>query len=69
MTGEVGLARSQSRGLTRKRGQVIIRVGNRDVHVQCGDARHSLYIEALMAREIGPDNTAPRAVLAFVASL
>eukprot|EP00959_Pyramimonas_sp_CCMP1952_P191735 4009374-Pyramimonas_sp.AAC.1 len=26
------------------RGQVIIRVGNRDIHVQYGDARHSLYI-------------------------
>eukprot|EP00959_Pyramimonas_sp_CCMP1952_P053698 1123477-Pyramimonas_sp.AAC.1 len=28
------------------RGQVIIRAGSRDVQVQYGDARHSLYIEA-----------------------
>eukprot|EP00959_Pyramimonas_sp_CCMP1952_P288330 6029262-Pyramimonas_sp.AAC.1 len=34
-----------------ERGQVIIRVGSRDVQVQCGDARHSLYIEALIARD------------------
>eukprot|EP00959_Pyramimonas_sp_CCMP1952_P462713 9483704-Pyramimonas_sp.AAC.1 len=52
-----------------KRGQVIIRVGNRDVQVQYGDARHSLYIEALIAREIGSDISALRAVLTFVASL
>eukprot|EP00959_Pyramimonas_sp_CCMP1952_P243532 5090516-Pyramimonas_sp.AAC.1 len=51
------------------RGQVIIRVGNRDVQVQYGDARHSLYIEALIAREIGSDNTALRTALTFVASL
>eukprot|EP00959_Pyramimonas_sp_CCMP1952_P120190 2513037-Pyramimonas_sp.AAC.1 len=52
-----------------ERGQVIIRVGNRDVQVQCCDARHSLYIEALTARAIGSDNTALRTVLTFVASL
>eukprot|EP00959_Pyramimonas_sp_CCMP1952_P144158 3017887-Pyramimonas_sp.AAC.1 len=51
------------------RGQVIIRVGNRDVQVQHGDARQSLYTEALIAREIGSDNTALRTMLAFVASL
>eukprot|EP00959_Pyramimonas_sp_CCMP1952_P303119 6342548-Pyramimonas_sp.AAC.1 len=50
-------------------GQVIIRVGNRDVQVQRGDAGHSLYIEALIAREIGSDNTALRTVLAVVSSL
>eukprot|EP00959_Pyramimonas_sp_CCMP1952_P071056 1483443-Pyramimonas_sp.AAC.1 len=33
-----------------ERGQVIIRVGNRDVQVQYGDAGHSLNIEALVAR-------------------
>eukprot|EP00959_Pyramimonas_sp_CCMP1952_P328212 6871524-Pyramimonas_sp.AAC.1 len=52
-----------------ERGQVIIRVGNRDVQVHYGDARHSLYIEALIARETGCDNTALRTVLTFVASL
>eukprot|EP00959_Pyramimonas_sp_CCMP1952_P107530 2247884-Pyramimonas_sp.AAC.1 len=52
-----------------EKGQVIIRAGNRDVQVQCGDARHSLYIEALIAREIGPDNTELRTVLTCVASL
>eukprot|EP00959_Pyramimonas_sp_CCMP1952_P090023 1884499-Pyramimonas_sp.AAC.2 len=51
------------------RGQVIIRVGNRDVQVQYRDARHSLYIEALIAREIGSDSAALRTVLTFVASL
>eukprot|EP00959_Pyramimonas_sp_CCMP1952_P283217 5920282-Pyramimonas_sp.AAC.1 len=51
-TGEAGMARP--------RGQVIIRVVNRDVQVQYGDARHSLYIEASIAREIGSDNTALR---------
>eukprot|EP00959_Pyramimonas_sp_CCMP1952_P128956 2696848-Pyramimonas_sp.AAC.1 len=50
-----------------ERGQVIIRVGNRDVEVQCGDAIHSLYTEALIARQIGSDNTALRTVLTFVA--
>eukprot|EP00959_Pyramimonas_sp_CCMP1952_P247320 5169994-Pyramimonas_sp.AAC.1 len=50
-------------------GPVILRMGNRDVQFQCGDARHSLYIEALIAREIGSDNTALRAVLTCVASL
>eukprot|EP00959_Pyramimonas_sp_CCMP1952_P086796 1815504-Pyramimonas_sp.AAC.1 len=52
-----------------ERGQVVIRVGNRDVQVQRGDARHSPYIEALITRETGPDNTALRTVLTFVASL
>eukprot|EP00959_Pyramimonas_sp_CCMP1952_P015661 331518-Pyramimonas_sp.AAC.1 len=52
-----------------KRGQVSIRVGNRDVQVQYGDARRSLYIEALIAREIGSDSAAVRTVLTFVASL
>eukprot|EP00959_Pyramimonas_sp_CCMP1952_P002220 45908-Pyramimonas_sp.AAC.1 len=52
-----------------ERGQVIIRVDNRDVQVQYGDARHSLYIEALIAREIGSDNTALRTALTFVAGL
>eukprot|EP00959_Pyramimonas_sp_CCMP1952_P337625 7070249-Pyramimonas_sp.AAC.1 len=51
------------------RGQVIIRVGSRDVQVQYGDARHSVYIEALIAREIGSDNIALRTALTFVASL
>eukprot|EP00959_Pyramimonas_sp_CCMP1952_P276256 5774622-Pyramimonas_sp.AAC.1 len=44
-------------------------MGNRDVQVQCVDARHSLYIEALIASEIGSDNIALRTVLTFVASL
>eukprot|EP00959_Pyramimonas_sp_CCMP1952_P140973 2950571-Pyramimonas_sp.AAC.1 len=44
-------------------------VGNRDVRVQHGDARHSLYIEALIARETGSGDTALRTVLTFVASL
>eukprot|EP00959_Pyramimonas_sp_CCMP1952_P404008 8465692-Pyramimonas_sp.AAC.1 len=52
-----------------KRGQVITRVGNRDVQVQYGGARHSLYIEALIAREIGSNSIALRTVLTFVASL
>eukprot|EP00959_Pyramimonas_sp_CCMP1952_P430846 9023238-Pyramimonas_sp.AAC.1 len=51
------------------RGPVIIQVGNRDVQVQCGDARHSLYIEALIAREIGSDNAALRTVSTSMASL
>eukprot|EP00959_Pyramimonas_sp_CCMP1952_P333367 6980521-Pyramimonas_sp.AAC.1 len=33
------------------------------------DASHSLYIEALIAREVGSDNTALRTVSTFVASL
>eukprot|EP00959_Pyramimonas_sp_CCMP1952_P052023 1087414-Pyramimonas_sp.AAC.1 len=37
-------------------GQVIVRFGNRDVQVQRGDAGHSLYIEALITREIGSDS-------------
>eukprot|EP00959_Pyramimonas_sp_CCMP1952_P023862 500409-Pyramimonas_sp.AAC.1 len=45
-----------------ERGQVVIRVGNRDVQVQYGDARHSLDTEALIARETGPDNIALRTV-------
>eukprot|EP00959_Pyramimonas_sp_CCMP1952_P192596 4027210-Pyramimonas_sp.AAC.1 len=52
-----------------ERGQVIIRVGKRDVQAKCGDARHSLYIEALVAREIGSDDTALRTMLTFVASI
>eukprot|EP00959_Pyramimonas_sp_CCMP1952_P028129 590230-Pyramimonas_sp.AAC.1 len=44
-------------------------MGNRDVQAQYVDARHSLYIEALVAREIGADNTALRTALTFVASL
>eukprot|EP00959_Pyramimonas_sp_CCMP1952_P180712 3778563-Pyramimonas_sp.AAC.1 len=51
------------------RGQVIVQVGNRDVQVQHADARHSLYIEAMITREIGSDNTALRTALAVVASL
>eukprot|EP00959_Pyramimonas_sp_CCMP1952_P097797 2043894-Pyramimonas_sp.AAC.1 len=44
-------------------------MGNRDVQAQCDDARHSLYIEALIAREVGSDNTALQIALTFVASL
>eukprot|EP00959_Pyramimonas_sp_CCMP1952_P267936 5601967-Pyramimonas_sp.AAC.1 len=51
------------------RGQVIMRVGNRDVQVQCGDARRALYIEALIARDTGSDNAAGRTALTFIASL
>eukprot|EP00959_Pyramimonas_sp_CCMP1952_P274263 5732703-Pyramimonas_sp.AAC.2 len=51
------------------RGQVIIRAGSRDVQVQYGDARHSLYTEALIAREIGSDSTALRTVLTSVANV
>eukprot|EP00959_Pyramimonas_sp_CCMP1952_P360228 7543172-Pyramimonas_sp.AAC.1 len=47
----------------------MIRVGSREVQVQCGDVRHSLYIEALIARGIGSDNAALRTALTFVASL
>eukprot|EP00959_Pyramimonas_sp_CCMP1952_P430887 9024139-Pyramimonas_sp.AAC.1 len=50
-------------------GLVIVRIGNRDVQIQYGDARHSLYIEASMATETGSDNTALRIALTFVASL
>eukprot|EP00959_Pyramimonas_sp_CCMP1952_P053438 1117968-Pyramimonas_sp.AAC.1 len=67
-TGEAGMARSRSRH-DPDRGQVIIRVGSRDVQVQYGDARHSLNIDALMARELGSDNTALGTALTFVASL
>eukprot|EP00959_Pyramimonas_sp_CCMP1952_P141882 2969775-Pyramimonas_sp.AAC.1 len=42
------------------RGQAIIRVGSLGVQVLHGDARHSRCIEALVAREIGSDNTALR---------
>eukprot|EP00959_Pyramimonas_sp_CCMP1952_P162919 3405942-Pyramimonas_sp.AAC.1 len=52
-----------------ERGQVMIRVGSRDVQVQYDDARHSFYIEALIARGIGSDNIALRTLLTFVASL
>eukprot|EP00959_Pyramimonas_sp_CCMP1952_P205147 4289922-Pyramimonas_sp.AAC.1 len=55
--------------MTPKRGQIVIRVGNRNVQVQYSDARHSLYIEALIAREIGSDNVVLRTALTFVASL
>eukprot|EP00959_Pyramimonas_sp_CCMP1952_P192603 4027368-Pyramimonas_sp.AAC.1 len=51
------------------RGPVIIRVGSHDVQVHCGDAGHSLYIEALIAMEIGSGNTALWTMLTFVASL
>eukprot|EP00959_Pyramimonas_sp_CCMP1952_P110522 2312256-Pyramimonas_sp.AAC.1 len=44
-------------------------LGNRDVQVQYGDARHALYIEALIARKVGSDNTALRTALTFVANL
>eukprot|EP00959_Pyramimonas_sp_CCMP1952_P312715 6545824-Pyramimonas_sp.AAC.1 len=44
-------------------------VGIRDVQVQCGGARRSLYIEALNARGIGSDSAALRTVLAIVARL
>eukprot|EP00959_Pyramimonas_sp_CCMP1952_P092355 1933171-Pyramimonas_sp.AAC.2 len=37
------------------RYQIIMRAGNRDVQVQHSDARHSLYIEVLIAREIVSD--------------
>eukprot|EP00959_Pyramimonas_sp_CCMP1952_P425684 8916706-Pyramimonas_sp.AAC.1 len=37
--------------------------------VNHGDARHLFYIEALVAREIGSDNTALLTVLTFVASV
>eukprot|EP00959_Pyramimonas_sp_CCMP1952_P468905 9494020-Pyramimonas_sp.AAC.1 len=52
-----------------ERGQVTIRVGGRDVKVQYGDARHSLYIEALIASGIGFDSTALQTALTFVASI
>eukprot|EP00959_Pyramimonas_sp_CCMP1952_P391983 8214089-Pyramimonas_sp.AAC.1 len=51
------------------RGQGVTGVGNRDVQVQYGDARHSLYIEPLIAREIGSDYAVLRTVLTVVASL
>eukprot|EP00959_Pyramimonas_sp_CCMP1952_P092988 1946006-Pyramimonas_sp.AAC.1 len=63
------MAHSQLQGTIPKIGPVVIRVGSRDVLAQYGDARHSLYIEALVAREIGSDNAALRTVLTFVASL
>eukprot|EP00959_Pyramimonas_sp_CCMP1952_P167835 3507540-Pyramimonas_sp.AAC.1 len=52
-----------------QRGQAIGRVGNREVAAQCPDLRHSHYIEVLMVRELGSDNTALRTVLTFIASL
>eukprot|EP00959_Pyramimonas_sp_CCMP1952_P368042 7709837-Pyramimonas_sp.AAC.1 len=51
------------------RGQVVTRVEHRDVQVQRGDARRSLYIEALVARERGSDIAALRTVMTFIASL
>eukprot|EP00959_Pyramimonas_sp_CCMP1952_P460732 9480377-Pyramimonas_sp.AAC.1 len=51
------------------RGQVIARVGNRDVQVLHGDARHSLHIKALVTREIGPGNAGLLRVVACIASL
>ena len=51
------------------RGQVIVQVGSREVQVQYPDARYSLYIEALITREIGSDNTALKTVVAFIACL
>ena len=51
------------------RGQVIVKVGNREVRVQYPDARHILFIEALLVREVGPDSTALRTVLAYISEL
>eukprot|EP00959_Pyramimonas_sp_CCMP1952_P316342 6621365-Pyramimonas_sp.AAC.1 len=69
MTGKAGTAHFPVVRNDPEIGQVIIRVDSRDVQVQYGDARHSLYIEALIAREIGSDNTALRTAFTFVASL
>eukprot|EP00959_Pyramimonas_sp_CCMP1952_P250652 5239240-Pyramimonas_sp.AAC.1 len=68
-TGEVGMARSQLYDMIPTWDQSIIRMGNRGLLVQYGGARHSLYIEALIAGDIGLDSTALRRVLTSVASL
>ena len=52
-----------------ERGQVVVKAGSREVIVQYPDARHTLYVEALLTREMGMDNTAMRAVLTFIAGL
>ena len=51
------------------RGQVIVKVGNREVRVQYPDARHTLFIEALLIREMGSDSTALRTILAYISEL
>ena len=51
------------------RGNVIVQVGNREVRVQYLDASHTLYIEALLVREVGSDSTALRTVLAYTSEL
>ena len=51
------------------RGQLVVKTGSREVIVQYPDARHTLYVEALLTREMGMDNTAMRTVLTFIAGL
>ena len=37
------------------RGHALVRVGNREIFVQCPDVRHALYVDALVVRELGSD--------------
>ena len=52
-----------------ERGQLVVKAGSREIIVQYPDARHTLYVEALLTREMGMDNTAMRTVLSFIAGL
>ena len=51
------------------RRQVVVRAGTREVSVQYPDVRHTLYVDALVLRELGSDNAAMRSVITFIAGL
>ena len=48
---------------------MTVRNGNRDILVRYSDARHTLYVEALIVRDMGSDNEALKAVVTFIQSL
>ena len=48
------------------RGQLVVRAGPREINVQYPDARHTLYVEALLTRELGMDNLAMNTVINYI---
>ena len=50
-------------------GQLVVRAGTREINVQYPDARHTLYVEAILTRELGMGNLAINPVINCVAGL
>eukprot|EP00959_Pyramimonas_sp_CCMP1952_P341358 7151074-Pyramimonas_sp.AAC.1 len=50
-----------------ERGHTVVKAGSREAIAMYPDARHTLYIECLLTRELGMDIMAMQTVLTYVA--